>query len=428
MSKRFACLLGVGVLVSLAVLVACGTNYNSSSDGLVLVSSQGSGLLETFSFSLASGHIAAISNPPVDTANETCVLNGLPAAIALDPAGSFAYTIISSSPDCGSGMTPGIQAFKVNSDGTISQAGSLISDPNPVALAMDSTGKFLFVAEGSSSCTTGQFGVCVYAIGNGGALTPVPATFTLPPTSQVPNFVALAPTPMTLPGLGITGTQPSVCSNPGNNPPSAEFLYVADSVNNVVWEFGVDTTSGALTNPPGRTSVPSFTAGGASAVTSGVAVDPCDRFVYATNMQSNQISGYTICNGLPTQSPTCPATPDGSLVAIANSPFNLAGGANGPGPLVVDPFGRYVYVLDTLSNQVSPFTISTVSGSLVAGSLVVTGLQPTSIAIRADDAWLFVANFNGATVSQYSIVPATGVLSALPAVGTDNYPFGLAVK
>jgi 6-phosphogluconolactonase (cycloisomerase 2 family) len=440
MSKRFACLLGIGILVVIGFLLACGTTYNSSSDGLLLVSSQGSGLMESFSFSLANGHISSVSNPPSDTSNLTCVLKGLPASVVIDPKGAFAYAIVLGDvPLCGSSSATGIQAFKVNSNGTIAATGNLISDPSPVALAMDSSGKFLFVAEGVNSfpsttnppsttpCpgTTAQYGVCVYAIGSGAALTPVPGNFNfVQPNSQTPNFVALAPTPTTLPGIGINGVQNAICSDPGNNPPTSEYLYVADSVNNVVWEFGVNTSTGVLTNPPGRSQVWPFPAGTSGAVTSGVVVDPCDRFVYASNMQSNQIVGWTLCSVVTS---TCPNA-DGTLNPVPNSPFSLTGGANGPGPLLVDPFGNYLYVLDTLSNQVSPFHISSVSGSLTPGSVVVTGLQPTSIAIRADDSWLFVANFNAATLSEYSVTPATGVLSATPAVQTDNYPFGLAVK
>ena len=77
MSKRWAWLLAVAVLVSVGALVACGSKYTSSSDGLVLVGSQGSGLIQTFSFSLNSGHTSAIDNPLSDTVNQTCVLNGV---------------------------------------------------------------------------------------------------------------------------------------------------------------------------------------------------------------------------------------------------------------------------------------------------------------------------------------------------------------
>jgi len=50
------------------------------------------------------------------------------------------------------------------------------------------------------------------------------------------------------------------------------------------------------------------------------------------------------------------------------------------------------------------------------------------MAIRGDDNWLFVTNFQSATLSQYSIIPASGALSPLPAVTTDNNPWGVAVK
>jgi len=436
MSKRFAWVLGVVVLVAIGLLVACGTTYNSSFDGLVLVSSQGSGLLETFSFSLNSGSIAAVNNPPSQTGDLTCVLNGIPSSIVADPAGAYAYTIITANQsDCGSSSkATGIAAFKIKSDGTMTASGSVVPDPNPMRLLMDSTGKYLFVAEGLKGTVNS------YAIGSGGSLTPVPGTFnlTLPAGSefQTPNFAAVAVTPMVLPPL-VNGVQQAVCSSPGNNPPTSEYLYAADSVNNVVWEFSVNTSTGALGNPPNRSQVPYFPSptspptGLALSVPAGVAVDACNRFVYVSNNLQNTVSAYTMCNGMPTASAQyCPATADGSLVAITGSPFNLSGGANGPGQMMTDPFGNYLYVLDLLSNQISTFRISTVSGSLTADTpaVVATGLQPTSFAIRSDDNWLFVANFQSATLSQYTITPATGALTPLPVTTTDNYPWGVAVK
>jgi 6-phosphogluconolactonase (cycloisomerase 2 family) len=449
MSKRFAWLLGMAVLVLIGLLVACGSTYNSAFDGLVLVSSQGSGLLETFSFNLNSGSIFAVNNPPSDTANLTCVLNGLPSSIVVDPAGAYAYTIITANQSvCGPNSTAtGIAAFKINSDGTMKAIGSLVPDPNPIQLVMDSKGRFLFVAEGPNSISTApmampcpgttQYGVCVYAIGGGGTLTAVQGTFTfaLPPGAgfQPPDFAAVAVTPMVLPPV-INGVQQAVCSSPGNSLPKSEFLYAADAANNVVWEFSVNTSTGALGNPPNATQVPYFpsaaipSTGQPLAVPSGVAVDPCDRFVYVANNLQNNISAYTICNGTMTQSSSCTA-PDGSLRAVAGSPFSLTGGANGPGPMTVDPFGNTLYVLDTLSNQVSILRISSqVSGSLTSSSQVQTGLGPTSLAIRSDNSWLFVANFQAGTLSQYSITPLTGALAAGPVTTTDNYPWGVAVK
>ena len=436
MSKRFAWLLGILVLVLIGLLLACGNTYNSSSDGLVLVSSQGSGLLETFSFSLNSGSIAAVNNPPSDTGDQVCVLNGLPSSLVVDPAGAYAYTILTGTDICGTQGQAAILAFKVNSNGTMTAVGNPVADPNPTALVMDTTGKYLFVAEGLLGTVNS------YAL-SGGNLTLTPGTFSLalPPGQgfQPPDLAAIAVTPMVLPPL-VNGVQQAACSASGSNAPTAEYLYAADSVNNVVWEFGVDPSTGTLTNPPGKTQVAYFPSpslpqtGPVLATPSGVAVDACNRFVYVANFRTNNVSAYTMCNGLPTQSPThcpkSPASPDGSLVAVTNSPFGLSNGANGPGPMMSDPFGNALYVLDTLSNQVSTFRISPVTGSLTAGNpaSVSTGLGPTSFAIRADDNWLFVANFNGGTISQYSIVPATGALTPLPPTTTDTQPWGVAVK
>jgi len=438
MSTRFAWLLGVVALVAMGVLVACGTTYDSSSDGLVLVGSQGSAAIQTFSFNLGSGHIGAIDNPTSSTSGQTCLLPGIPSSIVLDPAGAFAYAIVTKADAC-SGSATGILAFKVNSGGTLTAAGSPIADPNPVALSMDSAGKFLFVAEGQSTVsianaltnstpcvqTAAQNGVCVYAIGSAASLTPVALSFTLPSAIQSPNFAALAATPTVLPKNGITG-QNSVCSDVGNNPPTSEFLYLVDSVNNEIVEFSVETSTGALTiagplAPVSTGSVPS-----------GIAVDPCDRFVYAANNQANNISAYSICNGLATQSTTlCPSVPDGRLVAIAGSPFPLSGGgANEPGPIVVDPFGATLYVVGTGSGTVSIFGIAQVSGSLAPGNpaTVATGSKPTSIAIRSDDSWLFVTNYDSQSLSQYSVTPSTGNLTPQTATTTDNHPWGVAVK
>jgi len=440
MSKRFAWLLGIAVLVFIGLLVACGNKYNPSSDGLVLVTSQGSGLLETFSFSLNNGSIFAVNNPPNDTANQVCVLNAIPSAIVADPAGKYAYTILTANTsDCGTGSTTtGIATFKINSDGTMTLSGSIVPDPNPIALLMDSTGKYLFVAEGVQypHVVSGS-GVNSYAIGSGGTLTSVTSFKPTLPTGmgfQPPNITAIAATPMVLPSE-INGVQQAVCSAGINTSPTSEYLYAADAVNNVVWELSVDPTTGALSNPAGNPYFPSPPSlgnpGPPLVVPMGVAVDPCNRFVYVSNFLTNNIAAFTICNGSSTQSSTnCPKIPDGSLNSVDTSPFNLIGGANGPGPMVVDPFANYVYVLDTLSSQVSTLHISPVTGSLTAGSpaVVATGQYPTSLAIRADDNWLFVANFQSNSISQYSITPSTGALFALPVTTTDNSPWGVAVK
>jgi 6-phosphogluconolactonase (cycloisomerase 2 family) len=448
MSKRLGWWLGVVVLVSIGALVACGSNYNSSSDGLLLVGSQGSGLIETFSFTLNNGHASAISNTPNDTSSEVCVLNGIPSSIVVDPAGAYAYTIINENSACAGSIT-GILAFKVNSDGTTTQVGSSIPfKPGlaaiiPGMMVMDPSGKFLFVADRG---TTVSGAVSVFLIGSGGSLTEVAGSPFVPtPVSTVPqsiiDIVSVAPTPTVFPAIGLNGVQNAVCSDVGNNPPTLEYLYAVDKLGNQVFEFAVNTTTGVLTNPSTSSAEPSFPT---DPTPVGVAVDPCNRFVYVSDSLTEKVSAYTICNGSVTsQVNACKSpTPPGALVPVAGSPFSLSGSTNGPGPLLVDPYGNYVYVLGTLSNTIDLLKISPISGALAAANppTVATGVGPVSMAIRSDDSFLFVANYGattlngailspgGTTVSQYAITPESGALAVQPAIQTDNYPWGVAVK
>ena len=195
MSKRWW-LLGLVVLVLAGLLLACGSNYSTSTDGLLVVGSQGSGLLETFSFSLNHGSISAIYNTPTDTSNETCVLGGEPASLVMTPSGTYAYAIIQGVPSiCGQTSTTQIAVFQVNSDGTLKPAASPVT-LNPAAvnvpvvpnsLSMDSTGKFLFVADlsttdGANNPIPGT--VSVLTIGSGGSLTEVAGSPFSVPTAE----------------------------------------------------------------------------------------------------------------------------------------------------------------------------------------------------------------------------------------------------
>jgi 6-phosphogluconolactonase (cycloisomerase 2 family) len=435
MSKRFW-LLGFVGLILVALLAACGSNYNSSTNGLVLVGSQGSSVIQTFSLNPGSGHVSSVANSTNDTSNETCLLNGSPSSMVMTPSGAFAYVIFNSSSVCSNATQAGIAVFQVKSDGTTAQVGSLVLDPNPIALAMDSAGKFLFVAEGLNSwgspspkpCpqTSAQYGVCVYTIGSDGSLTGVQGTFSFASGQgfRTPNIVAVAPTPTVFPAAGINGVSGAVCTAAGNSPPTTEYLYAVDADNYVVWEFTVDMSTGALGNLTPSGPVPSHPT---DAIPAGAAVDACNRFLYVSGSLHNKINAYVICTTA--IQGVCPSA-DGSVVDVSGSPFAVTGSANGLGPIAVDPNGNDVYVVGTLSNTVSAFRISPVSGALAALSpaTVATGTSPKSIAIRADNNWMFVTNYGSASVSQYAITPATGVLTTAEPITTDNYPFGVAVK
>ncbi|HEV2398143.1 MAG TPA: beta-propeller fold lactonase family protein [Candidatus Sulfotelmatobacter sp.] len=430
MSKRFGLIGAMIGLVLFGVLLACGTQYDPSTDGLVIVGSQGSAVVETFAFTLSNGHAVGIANTPIDTANNFCLMNGLPSAMVTDATASYAFVIFMENSLC-KGSKTGIATFNIYSDGNITLKGNLTPFKNapgnvpvfPYAISRDSAGKFLFVADRATSGAPGS--ISVFSIGSGGTLTEVPGSPFFTPARQFTTDISgVAPTATTFPSIGVNGTVNAVCSAFGTVAPTTEFLYATDANNYGVWEFAVNTSTGALGNPP-QASQPLFFA--ADQVPLGVAVDPCDRFVYVSNSVTNKISEYKICTQV-VQNVCLRA--DWSLNPVAGSPLALTANASQPGALVVDPYGNNVYVVGEGSNTVSQLKISSVDGSLTPlnPAVVATGLSPKLITVRGDDNWLFVANYGAATVSQYSISPATGLLNSVAPILTDNQPWGVAVK
>jgi len=78
-----------------------------------------------------------------------------------------------------------------------------------------------------------------------------------------------------------------------------------------------------------------------------VAVDPAGKFAYVTNYGSNEVSMYII-----------DAT-TGALASIGN----IAAGT-GPFSVAVDPAGKFAYVVNFSSNDVSMYTIDGATGAL----------------------------------------------------------------
>src|SRR5256885_5066551 len=226
MRTRFPWIAPVLALISIGFVVACSTKYSSSSNGLVVVPSRDSQVMQTFSLNLSNGHASQINNadgPPI---------TGLSSSVILDPAGAFAY--VATTVDCtASGLTAvqgAILAYPVNSDGKLSASLAPVyltgnpaypstlpacglddaSNPNagnPIAaMVMDSAGKFLFVATapasaifGSTTATLPSVGVAVFAIGANASLSEVSGSPFALPSQQVgqnpsPSALAVSPT------------------------------------------------------------------------------------------------------------------------------------------------------------------------------------------------------------------------------------------
>jgi YVTN family beta-propeller protein len=98
-----------------------------------------------------------------------------------------------------------------------------------------------------------------------------------------------------------------------------------------------------------------------------VAVDPFGKFVYVANQVSNSISAYTI------------NAATGALTAVNGSPFP-AGSA--PWSLT-DPSGKFAYVANASSSDISVYAIDASNGALtaVSGSPFAAGSLPYAVAV-----------------------------------------------
>ena len=145
-----------------------------------------------------------------------------------------------------------------------------------------------------------------------------------------------------------------------------------------------------------------------------ITVDPTGRYVYVANRDSDNISAYSIDSA------------SGALAPVAGSPF-AAGDA--PKSITVDPAGKFVYVANKDSDNVSAFRIDPATGSLapIAGAPFASGIEPNSIAIHPSGRFAYVANggefVNTGTISVYGIDATSGVLTpASAAVAAKSFP------
>jgi 6-phosphogluconolactonase len=367
-------------LTVVLVLFGCGsTNTISSSDTMYVAAKASHGVWGYYAdFNI--GTLKTIGGSPFQAQQG-------PTAIVINPAHTFGYVSNASSNT--------ITSYTFDLSGSMIANGSQPTGPTPVALAIDSGGKFLFVANQGTPVPNFAAGyLSVFSIRADGTLTPVQAQVPLP-VLQCPTPQALScPAPV---ALAIT--------------PSATFLYAADQTQNLIFTFAVDPSTGKLA--PDATLAPVST----EIAPSGLAMDSMGTLLYVANRDSESVTGFTV-------SADNSAAP-GALSAIAGS---FATGLS-PLALAVDPSGQFLYVTDKTSNEVTGFKIKGTIGTLSAlsNSPYNTGPAPNAIAISPTNKFLYVSNSGNGSLSAYKIDPASGnLIPASGAVPTGAQPAGIA--
>jgi 6-phosphogluconolactonase len=387
--------LGYALLTFLLFCLAACSNANNpataTGTGVLYVTAQANTTISAFSVNLSSGALGAVGS--------SLGTGAFPSAIAVTPSVNALFVANSGGKS--------ISGYTINSDGSLTAASATTpAGTMPTGLAIDPAGKFLFVANQESS------NISVFTI-NGSALaqvagspfTTVPAGYSYPTgtlpvavavsssgkflyvANQLANFVSafsiaasgkLAPLGVPFYNVGTSPSGLAVTPNGG-------FLYVANASSNDISAFGICdavVTSCANVNAPDGT----LTQITGSPFPAGLgpvafAIDPNFTFVYVVDKGSNQVSEYAYGTGSGVLTPLNPGT-----VSTGATPVSIAirPGTSGTnlGNTTTNPTD-YVYVANIGAGTVSTFTLATTTGQLnVTGIPFTTFGQTSAVAAK----------------------------------------------
>src|ERR1019366_2092547 len=147
----------------------------------------------------------------------------------------------------------------------------------------------------------------------------------------------------------------------------------------------------------------------------GLALLP-HKFLYVANTQANTIAIYKIAS-------------DGTL-SLSSTP--TPDGGTGPDNVTIDSSGKYLFVTNSFSANVSVFSIDSGSGALtpVPDSPFYANDSPGEILILPGTNFVYVTNSRIGTVTAFSFSSSTGVLTPVPGSPFVSGPgaSGLAVS
>ena len=376
MKSRFvlAGLVGFAAIVLNSCTATHGTS--TSGTGFMWVTTQGDQMIRAYNINLSTGAPSQVG---------ASVATGLgPIAIAITPAGDAVF--VANRDD------NTISAYSVHSDGSLTvpcssaNCNAIAAGPvagTPLALAVDPSGKFLFVANQANQ-----------------TLFPPPNTL-----DTVAVFSVSGTTLTSVGSFASTGNGPaSLLASPTGN-----FLYVANQFASTVSILSYDG-SGNLTQAATPVTVGTNPSGlafsrcaGATAVTTNCPIVAPPGYLFVANSGSNNISIFSACFQVTS---ACTAA-NGTLTQIG-SPVGSSG--TRPASFIVDPALDFVYTVDNGSFQVSQYHYNSATGALtpLSPTSVSTGASPLAGGITADGQWVFVPNNGGSSVSGFSLKVAAG--------------------
>lgn len=299
-----------------------------------------------------------------------------PHRMALTPDGRFAYVT--------SGVGSELFGFDVEpiTGELVNRRAPNACGAHPTDVAVDPTGRFLFLACGGAEGTGAGAGVQAYTIDAAdGTLT------------QSGSAVALD-------GLAPSGVRVD---------PSRNALYVTLAQSDSVLPIRYHQRSGALAP---------LTANAAGDGPDALAIDPLGRFTFVANVDGASVSSFRVD----------PLT--GELVGSGTA----TAGAQ-PTAVAIDTAGRFLYVANKGSSDVMLFAVAGENGALAKLDAWTVRAAPVDFAIvRGPRApilrtrFLHVANGGSSDVSAYTVDALTGAATEhLPTSPTSAGPSAIAI-
>lgn len=367
-------------------LLLASCNPSATVDYVFVTSvSNGAGEVSSYHLESDTGVLQQVTGSPVSAQGSN------PVAVVASPNQQNLYVADAGSND--------IAVFTIGTDGQLAFSKSYTTPGSePMSLAINSQGTLLFVldyyAPTYSDASPGPGALVVYPINSDGSLgTPVSSGGSAYTGVQCfPGGLAVSASGayayVTNTNSVVTTTLPVSTSTPPATPTGCP-------TQGTISGFSISST-GVLTPVPGSP----FSAG---TTPTGIAIDPTNRFVYATDSVQNQLLTFNV-------------ETNGSLLPLPEGPVTTG---SFPVNVTVDPRGKYVYVSNYNDSTLSEFSITQSSGApsaLATGTFTTKGTAPTCISVEpALGHFLYTSDYTGAYITAANLNPDSGELTGVQA-------------
>jgi len=193
--------------------------------------------------------------------------------------------------------------------------------------------------------------------------------------------------------------------------PGGNFLYAADLTTSQLAAFSIDSNKGTLTSI-GPQGPPVGVAVGPDPF--NVVVDPQSKFVFVANCDFTSPSNHGSVSVFAINS-------DGTLAAVAGSPFLIGGGASHPVALTISADSHFLFIA-SLDDKVYVESITNGALADLGAVSLPTGSTPVSIAISTDDNYIYTGNAGNHTLSFFLNCQQSTPPTGCPASGSPPPP------